>query len=103
VYVQLSVLESWPENHPIIIAYEPGASIGTGQTMSLEDISIVYDLLSQALAKFTHKHILYGGSVDGENIANILKITDGVIIGKACQNRESLMSLATGLASLTEI
>ena len=65
---QLIVLERWPKDKKIIIAYEPGFAIGNGKTMTLEDIEIVTDILREALKDFTNKNIIYGGSVNDNNI-----------------------------------
>jgi len=94
---QLIVLEKWPKDKKIIIAYEPWFAIGTGKTMTLEDIEIVTDILREALKEFTNKSILYGGSVNDTNIAPILRITDGVIIGTASQKSSSLLALSIAL------
>ncbi len=94
---QLIVLEKWPKEKQIIIAYEPGFAIGTGKTMTLEDIEIVTDILREALKDFTNKSIIYGGSVNDNNIAGILRITDGVIIGTASQKSASLLALSIAL------
>lgn len=95
--VQLVVLENWPKDKKIIIAYEPGFAVGTGKTMTLEDIEIVTDILREALKDFTNKSIIYGGSVNDTNIAPILRITDGVIIGTASQKSSSLLALSITL------
>lgn len=94
---QLIVLEKWPKDKRIIIAYEPWFAIGTGKTMTLEDIEIVTDILREALKEFTNKSILYGGSVNDTNITSILRITDGVIIGSASQKSSSLLALSIAL------
>jgi triosephosphate isomerase len=94
---QLTVLENWPKDRPIIIAYEPGFAIWTGKTMTLEDIEIVTDILREALKDFTSKSIIYGGSVNDNNIAEILRITDGVLIGTASQKNSSLLALSIAL------
>lgn len=94
---QLTVLENWPKDRPIIIAYEPGFAIWTGKTMTLEDIGIVTDILHEALKDFTDKRIIYGGSVNDNNIAEILRITDGVLIGTASQKSPSLLALSIAL------
>jgi len=94
---QLTVLENWPKDRPIIIAYEPGFAIGTGKTMTLDDIEIVTDILREALKDFTNKSVIYGGSVNDNNIAWILRITDGVIIGTASQKSSSLLALSIAL------
>lgn len=95
--VQLVVLENWPKDKKIIIAYEPGFAVGTGKTMTLEDIEIVTDILREALKDFTNKSIIYGGSVNDTNIAPILRITDGVIVGTASQKTSSLLALSIAL------
>lgn len=95
--VQLIVLEKWPKEKKIIIAYEPGFAVGTGKTMTLEDIEIVTDILREALKDFTNKSIIYGGSVNDTNIAPILRITDGVIVGTASQKSSSLLALSIAL------
>lgn len=94
---QLTVLEHWPKNKKIIISYEPGYAIWNGKTMSLEDIEIVTDILREALKEFTNKSIIYGGSVNDNNITWILRITDGVIIGTASQKSSSLLALSIAL------
>lgn len=94
---QLAALENWPKDKPMIIAYEPGFAIGTGKTMTLEDIEIVTDILREALKDFTSKSIIYGGSVNDNNIAWILRITDGVLIGTASQKSSSLLALSIAL------
>jgi len=94
---QLVILEKWPKEKKIIIAYEPGFAVWTGKTMTLEDIEIIYDILSEALKTFTQIHIIYGGSVNDKNIAGILRITDGVIIGTASQKSSSLLAISIAL------
>lgn len=94
---QLTVLENWPRKREIVIAYEPGFAVGTGKTMTLEDIEIVMDILMKALETFENKRIIYGGSVNDTNIAQILTITDGVLIGTASQKSSSLLALSIAL------
>lgn len=94
---QLVVLGKWPKEKSFIIAYEPGYAIWNGKTMTLEDIEIVTDILREALKEFTNKSIIYGGSVNDNNIAWILRITDGVIIGTASQKSSSLLALSIAL------
>ncbi len=65
--------------------------------MTLEDIEIVTDILREALKDFTDKRIIYGGSVNDNNIAEILRITDGVLIGTASQKSPSLLALSIAL------
>ena len=67
----------------LIIAYEPINKI-EGETVDLKNIENTYNFIK----KYMNKHfeidtpIIYGGSVNKENINDILKITDGVLIGK---------------------
>lgn len=93
---ELLVLDVWPINKEIIIAYEPGFAVGTGQTMTLDDIGIMYEILTKTLEKYT-KRIIYGWSVTGDTIRSIVEITDGVIVGKASQEKTSLLSLFISL------
>ena len=75
----------------IIIAYEPIWSIGTGLTASEQQIKevclfirkILQDMFNEAVSIETK--ILYGGSVNNNNISKILKIKniDGVLVGGA--------------------
>ena len=93
---QLKVLENFPAKKDIIIAYEPGNAIGTGNTETLEHIRDVYQLI-QWKTTTLNKRIIYGWSVNSENIADILTITDGVIIGKASQSEDWLRQLFAAL------
>ncbi len=67
----------------LIIAYEPINKI-EGEIIDLKNIENTYNFIK----KYMNKHfeidtpIIYGGSVNKENINDILKITDGVLIGK---------------------
>lgn len=78
----------------VIIAYEPDASIGSGITdnlYSIEDNCLklrkVFSVLPE---KQVNVKVLYGGSVNSKNALEILKISDGVLLGKACLNIEEL-------------
>ena len=62
----------------VIIAYEPTYSVGTGKVDDINSIKTVIDLIKE---NFNTK-VLYGGSVDKENILKIINICDGVVIGK---------------------
>jgi len=77
--------ENWKSK--IIIAYEPIWAIGTGENASPEYAEII----SQSIKKFFSTEfnflpkILYGGSVNSENISSFLKLhnINGVLIGGA--------------------
>lgn len=99
---QLSALRNWPKDREIVVCYEPMYSIWNGQSMSLEDIEIMIDILRHTLCDFTKINLLYGGSVNEKNIAWILKITDGVIIGTASQKDSALFSIWIALSKEIE-
>jgi triosephosphate isomerase len=65
----------------LIVAYEPVWAIGTGVSASAAQIGETHS----EIRKLTHMPLLYGGSVNPENIKEILSIpdVDGVLIGSA--------------------
>jgi len=69
----------------LILAYEPLYAIGTGKTPSQEEIESILNWLHEELWQAYGKEIpvLYGGSVDQENMESILKLphVDGVLVG----------------------
>jgi triosephosphate isomerase (TIM) len=75
----------------IIIAYEPISAIGTGNP---EDPDAVDSFCRQIKLKFNVK-ILYGGSVNSENVNNYsqLEIIDGVLVGKESLSAASFINL----------
>jgi triosephosphate isomerase len=66
----------------IIIAYEPIWAIGTGQIPTNEEISFVADFLKKKTSPLA---VLYGGSVNSENINNLreIKNIDGFLVGSS--------------------
>ncbi|MDR1007889.1 MAG: triose-phosphate isomerase [Campylobacteraceae bacterium] len=64
------------------VAYEPIWAIGTGVSAQTEDIAEVLDRLKD---KLKSTPLLYGGSVNTENLQSIisLKSCDGVLVGNA--------------------
>ncbi|MDR1285191.1 MAG: triose-phosphate isomerase [Campylobacteraceae bacterium] len=64
------------------IAYEPIWAIGTGVSAKVEDIAKVLDTLK---SKLNDIPLLYGGSVNTENLFSILslKSCDGALVGNA--------------------
>lgn len=78
----------------IIIAYEPIWSIGTGITPKPEEITAMINYINEILKSIPQidYNILYGGSVDDNNISDILNIdhVDGVLIGGASLNIDKL-------------
>ena len=71
----------------IFIAYEPVWAIGTGVIPKPKDLLKTIDLIKSKFMKKTPK-VLYGGSVNSQNINDLKKINniDGFLIGGASQN-----------------
>ena len=89
---QLKLISSDQEN--IIIAYEPIWAIGTGLTPDVEDIQLAVDCIRGKFNKSLE--VLYGGSVNSLNAANISAKTDidGLLVGGASLNPKEFAKIA---------
>ncbi len=89
---QLELLSSDQEN--IIVAYEPIWAIGTGLTPEIEDIQLAVDCIRGRFNKSIK--VLYGGSVNSSNAANISAKTDidGLLVGGASLNPNEFAKIA---------
>ena len=71
----------------IIVAYEPLWSIGTGLTPKMSEIDDISNYLHDIYKKYSFKKIkiLYGGSVNLDNVSDILNLqkVNGVLVGSA--------------------
>ena len=71
----------------IIVAYEPLWSIGTGLTPKMSEIDDISNYLHNICKKYSFKKIkiLYGGSVNLDNVSDILNLqkVNGVFVGSA--------------------
>jgi len=82
----------------IIIAYEPIWSIGTGivpKTKDLiKDINFIKSIIKNRL-KQKYSKVLYGGSVNPQNINDLKKISeiDGFLIGGASQDSKKFIDI----------
>jgi len=72
----------------VVLAYEPVWAIGTGKNATPDDAAQVHELIRMALSRngiSARVPILYGGSVNPENVASLLTRPqlDGVLVGGA--------------------
>ena len=81
----------------LFIAYEPIWSIGTGKIPSVFEIQEMHTHIKKISYKLINKKIkvLYGGSVNTENIDDILNITnvDGVLVGGASLKAKDFLAI----------
>lgn len=81
----------------IIIAYEPIWAIGTGLNADVNDIDEIAKFIRRFIKDEYQKSIdiLYGGSVNNDNIDTIININsiDGVLIGGASTNIDNFIKL----------
>ena len=83
---------------PIILAYEPISAIGTGNVPPAKEIEKMLALFKEkasTAAPNINVSLLYGGSVNAKNAAELKKITnlDGFLIGKASTDFEELKKI----------
>ena len=87
-------LEGIKNKSNIFIAYEPIWAIGTGIIPTSKDLFKTIDFIK---SKFKDKlpKVLYGGSVNPQNIINLKKINniDGFLIGGASQNAKKFIDI----------
>ncbi len=85
------------KDNEIIIAYEPVWAIGTGDACAPADTDDVHGWIAHELRSYTSAQvpILYGGSVDAENVHNYLALgtVHGLLVGTASTKKESLAAI----------
>lgn len=91
----------------LAIAYEPIWAIGTGLVPTLDDVSAMHGALRAALTarvgdKANHMRLLYGGSVNGENAAELLSAgdVDGALVGGASLSAAKFNPIVAAAAAL---
>jgi triosephosphate isomerase len=88
----------------IVVAYEPVWAIGTGQTATPAQAQAVHAVLrAQLYAATAHAdrvHILYGGSMNAANAAELLAQPDidGGLIGGAALNAADFLTIIAAAA-----
>ena len=87
-------LQSIKNKSKIIIAYEPVWSIGTGLIPKSEDLIKSVLFIKNRFGRKSPK-ILYGGSVNGDNINQLknIKFIDGFLIGGASQDPKKIIDI----------
>jgi triosephosphate isomerase len=78
----------------LVIAYEPVWAIGTGLTPTLGDIAAIHQAIRAATPSGTR--MLYGGSVNPKNAAEILSLddVDGALVGGASLKADDFAAIA---------
>ncbi len=78
----------------LVIAYEPVWAIGTGLTPTIADITEMHAAIHSRIPAGTR--ILYGGSVNPKNAAEILALpeVDGALVGGASLKAEDFWAIA---------
>ena len=87
-------LKSIKNKSNIIVAYEPVWSIGTGLIPASEDLLKSVSFIKNRFSKKSPK-ILYGGSVNSNNIAQLkdINVIDGFLIGEASQSSKKFIDI----------
>lgn len=76
-----------------IIAYEPLEAIGSGKGAGIDN---VIDVIKKILELFPQSPVIYGGSVDKNNVKDYLSVADGVLVGGASLETYSFIELLKG-------
>lgn len=90
-----------------LVAYEPVWAIGTGKTATPRDAANAHGILKDRLEELTGTRggagvpILYGGSVNAENAADLIAAdnVDGLLVGGASLEPESFAAIAEAAAT----
>ena len=87
-------LKSIKNTSKVIIAYEPIWSIGTGLIPNSNDLLNSISYIKSKFKKKTPK-VLYGGSVNNKNIAQLkdINVIDGFLIGGASQSSKKFIDI----------
>lgn len=90
----------------VIIAYEPVWAIGTGQVITPMDAENMHEIIRASLVDLfgidvinKQFRIIYGGSVDGKNVAGFSRLDniDGLLVGGASLQVEEFYKIVKGI------
>lgn len=97
------VVKNLAQDAKLVFAYEPVWAIGTGKVAKLSDIEEMHELIKEKAQGRAFK-ILYGGSVNAQNIGEIaaLSVVSGALVGGASLQSESFLSMVYELARAKE-
>jgi triosephosphate isomerase len=75
--------------------YEPPSSISTISGGIPDDPKTVLETAGELKSKYMLEHVLYGGSVDSNNVSDFtsLDVVDGVVTGRASLDAEELLKI----------
>ena len=94
----IKVLENKFNFSKIIVAYEPIWSIGTGKIPNKEELektTVYIKKVLKSIFKIKNPSVLYGGSVDGNNVKMFkeIKEIDGFLIGGASKSAKKFIDI----------
>jgi triosephosphate isomerase (TIM) len=92
---------SLPKPFAGVVAYEPVWAIGTGKTATCEDVAVMHAFIREELVRQFGDagqaiRILYGGSVNRANAADLLAVPDvgGALVGGASLKADDFLAIA---------
>ena len=90
-----SIPNSIDNQQNIIIAYEPVWAIGTGLVPTNQQIAEIFLLVKEKLRHLTNLSILYGGSVNDKNAAELstIEYLSGFLVGSASLDPEKFSQI----------
>jgi triosephosphate isomerase len=93
---QVETLADDPAAEPLVVAYEPVWAIGTGLAATPHDAALAAIRLRELNSARRDLRILYGGSVNADNAADLLREgrVDGFLIGGASLKAATFAAIA---------